>query len=165
MRGAEAVDEQRAVEVVGFVLDDAGHQSVDFACDFVAVEIVRLNLDRRVARDRCANAGDAEAAFFVLFRPRPPLRTGLMNTPSVSLASAVAFGVGHEQAVRQIDLVGGQADAFVLVHQLEHFGDDLPQLGIDAAERLGAVPQRRMGILDDLEAQRDIRNWWDRRGM
>ena len=73
------------------------------------------------------------------------------------MASGVAFGIGDEQPIRQIDLVGGEADAFVLVHQLEHFGDDLPQLGIDAAERLRAVPQCRVGILDDLESQRSVR--------
>ena len=46
LRWAQAVDEQRAVEVVGFVLQDSGHQAVDFAGDFVAGQIVGLDFDR-----------------------------------------------------------------------------------------------------------------------
>ena len=61
--------------------------------------------------------------------------------------------VGDEQPVGQIDLIRGQADALVLVHQLEHFGDDRSQLGVDSLERLRPVSERRMRILDDLKTQ------------
>jgi hypothetical protein len=67
------------------------------------------------------------------------------------------FRIGDEQPVRQIDLICGQAHAFVLVHEVEHFGDDVAQFGIDAFERLGRVSQRRMGIVDDLKAQGIVR--------
>ena len=44
--------------------------------------------------------------------------------------------IEDEQAIRQIDLVGGQADALGLVHQLEHLAHDFVQLGVDALSGL-----------------------------
>ena len=154
---AEAIDEERAIEVVGFVLDDAGHEAVDFAGDFVAVEVVGLDFDFAVASNRRADAGDAEAAFFIFFEAAAGAEDGVDEDAFGIFGVGIAFGVSDEEAVRQIDLVGGEADAFVLVHELEHFVDEFAQVGIDSAQRLRAVAKRGMGILDDLETQRSGR--------
>ena len=53
------------------------------------------------------------------------------------LGSRVAGDVEDENAVRQIDLVGGQPDAAVLVHQFEHLGNGFAQVGIDPLELAG----------------------------
>ena len=111
----------------------------------------------RVAGDGRVDAGDAEAAFFVLLLSVAGAEHRVDEHALRFLGLAVALDVRDEQPVGQIDLVGGQADALVLVHQLEHLGDDLAQLGIDPLERLRGVPQRRMGIVDDLKAQWSLR--------
>jgi hypothetical protein len=41
----------------------------------------------------------------------------------------------------------------VLVHQLDHFGDDFSQFGINAFQGLRAVPERGVRILNDLKTQ------------
>ena len=84
-----------------------------------------------VARDRRVNARNAQAAFLIFVLPAAAAEHRVDEHVLRFLRLALAFGIGHEQPIRQIDLVGGQADALVLVHQLEHLGDDLPQLGID----------------------------------
>ncbi len=157
--GAEAIDEERAIEMVGFVLDDAGHEVGHFAGDFVAVEIVGLDLNRGVARDGGAEAGDAEAAFFVFGEAAAGAEDGIDEDALGFSRVGVAFGVSDEEAVGQVDLVGGETDAFVFVHEVEHFFDELAQLGIDAAEGLRAVAKRRVGVLDDLERQGSGRLW------
>lgn len=155
--GAEAVDEERAVEVVGFVLEDAGQEVAGFEADFVAVEVVGFDLDCGVARDGGADAGDAETAFFVLFEPAAAAKDGVYVDAFGILGVRLAFGVGDEEPIGQIDLVRGQADALVFIHQLEHLGDHFSQFGVHADERLRAVAKGRMGILDDMEAQRRVR--------
>ena len=51
--------------------------------------------------------------------------------------------------IRQIDLIGGQPDALLFVHQLEHLGDDFFQFGIHPLQGFRLVPQGWMGIFDD----------------
>ena len=65
----------------------------------------------------------------------------------------VAFFIGHEQAVGQIDLVGGEADALVLVHQVDHFFDEFSQVGVDAFQRPRAVAERGVRVVNDLKTQ------------
>jgi len=66
------------------------------------------------------------------------------------LGSRISLDVHHEQPVRQVDLVGRQPDPVVLVHQIEHLPDDLSQLAVNSTEGLRFVPQRGVGVLDDL---------------
>ena len=153
LRRAEPVDEQLAVEVIGLVLQDAGHQSLGLGMNEIAIQVVRFDFDRRVADHRRSHVGNAQAPFFVL---RLSLAFAEHRVDEHELGiflCRVALRIGDEQPIRQIDLVRRQADAFVVVHQVEHLGDDLPQLGVDLFQRPGDVPQRRMRILDDFEAQ------------
>ena len=86
-----------------------------------------------------------------------------MNTHSASFARAVALDVGDEHAVRQVDLVGGEPHAFVLVHQLEHLGDHPLELGVDALERPRDVPQRGVRVVNDGETQERHLRWQEQR--
>ena len=151
--GAQAIDEQRAVEVIGFVLNNAGHEAIDLAADFIAGQIVRLNLDLGISDHGCANSRDAQAALFVFFlavtAAEHRVDEHLFEFPGVG----VALFVGDEQPIGQIDLVRCQADALVLVHQLDHFIDDFSQFRIDSLQGLRAVPERRVRILNDLKTQ------------
>lgn len=63
--GAEAVDEEDAVEVVDFVLESAGEESVGFDGLGFAVEGFDGDGDVVGAADFVAQARDAEAAFVV----------------------------------------------------------------------------------------------------
>ena len=153
LRRAKPVDEQLAVEVVGLVLQDAGHVAFDVGLDFVALEVVRLDVDRLFAHDWSSHFGDAQAAFLV-FDLSPALAEHRIDEHELGIfLRGSPSSIGHEQSVRQIDLIRRQPDAFVRVHQLEHLGDDLSQLGVDLLDRPRQVPQRRMRILDDFEAQ------------
>ena len=101
----------------------------------IAVEIVGLDFDRRVADDRRTHLGNAQATFLVLGLSLAFAEHRVDEHELGVLLRRVALRIGHEQPIRQIDLVGRQADALVLVHQLEHLGDDLPQLGVDLLQR------------------------------
>ena len=59
----EPVDEQNAVEMVDFVLDDPGQKALDFEIDFLSVHGVRVDLDGFVAFDQTVETGQRQAAF------------------------------------------------------------------------------------------------------
>ena len=61
----------------------------------------------------------------------------------------IAFEIQDEEPIGQIDLIGGQADALLLVHQVEHLADDVLQLAIDAPQRLRLVAQGGMRVFDN----------------
>ena len=94
--------------------------------NLIARQIVRLDANRFVARDGRVDAGNAQAAFLVLMLSTTPTEHGVDEYLLCFLRLALAFDVGHEQSIRQIDLVGREPYAFVRVHQLEHLVDDGP---------------------------------------
>ena len=66
---------------------------------------------------------------------------------------AVALFVGYEQPIGQIDLIRREADSLVLVHQLDHLFDDFSQLRVDSLQRLRAMPERWVRIMNNLKTQ------------
>ena len=80
--------------------------------------------------------------------------TGLMNTPCTSGLLGVAGEVGDEHLERQADLRRRQAQALVLVHQLEHRLGDAAHLGVDGGQRLRLVAQGRVRVVHDLQGRR-----------
>ncbi len=93
--------------------------------------------------------GKAEAAFLGFDVAALLENRGVDQDVLLVLGSRVAGDVDDEKTVRQIDLVGGQPDAIVLVHQFEHLGDGFAQLGIDPLQLPRLVTQGGMGIFDD----------------
>ena len=73
-----------------------------------------------------------------------------MKTPSLSFCSRVAGEVEDEELIRQGDLIGGEAEALVGVHQLQHFLGVHPHLLVDGGQRPGDPTQGGMGILHNL---------------
>jgi hypothetical protein len=150
MSRAQPIDEERAIQVIRLMLNDAGHQTFHFAADFIAIQIVGLNLYLGVSSHGSANAWNAQTALFVLLLPAAAAKNWVDEYTLSLLRIRVAMNVGHEQPIRQINLVGGQSNAFVLIHQLEHFGDNFSQFRIHAPQRFRRVPQRRVRILNNL---------------
>ena len=76
-----------------------------------------------LADHRGVDAGDAQAAFFA-FVLAAAFEDHRVDEHALGVfRRGVAFGVADEQPVRQVDLIRREADALVLVHQLEHLGD------------------------------------------
>src|SRR5208337_4089837 len=67
-QGAEVVDEQLAVEVVGFMLDDAAEQGFGLAFEQLAQKVEGLHLDLAGAADLGVEPRKAQAALLVLDR-------------------------------------------------------------------------------------------------
>ena len=63
---ANVVDENDAVAVVDFVLQDARQKAVGLDADFVAVDIGGFNADFAVAGNFAIKILDAEAAFVIV---------------------------------------------------------------------------------------------------
>ena len=80
--------------------------------------------------------------------------TGLMKTCSLSAWAGSAVEIQDEKPERKRNLIGGQADPFDCVHQLEHRSDGFPQSVIDLGHRPRDVTERGMRIVDDPEARR-----------
>jgi hypothetical protein len=112
-----------------------------------------LDFDLGISDHGCADARDAQATLFVFFLAVAAAENWVDEDLFKFSGVGVALFIGYEESVRQVDLVGRQADAFVFVHQIDHFVDHFSQFGVDSLERLRAVPERRMGILNDLKTQ------------
>src|SRR5262249_21345477 len=96
MRRSEPVDEERAIQVIGLVLNDPRHETFDLAHDFVARKIVRLNLDIRVPHDRRTNSRDAQTPLFIFFLPAPAAEHGIDKYVLAFLRIPIAFFIGYE---------------------------------------------------------------------
>src|SRR5271157_2814378 len=70
-QGAEVVNEQLAVEVVGFMLDGAAEQVCGLAFEQLSQKVEGLHLDLAGAADLGVEPGKAQAALLVLDRGMP----------------------------------------------------------------------------------------------
>ena len=104
-----------------------------------------------ILADRFTGAIDfwkTQAAFLGLDGSAPLADHGIEKHELLPLLG-IALGIEDEESIGQIDLVGGQSDAFLRVHQVEHGADGLLHLAIDAAQRFRLVSQGGMRILED----------------
>ena len=156
--GRETVDEQHAVEVVVFVLGRAGHKLVELVVNLLPGEIVSGNDDLFRPFHRGVDFGEAQAAFLGLDGPAP-LDDHRIEKDILLARLRIAPGIEDEEPVRQIDLVGGQPDALLRVHQVEHLADGALQLAVDAAQRFRLVAQGGVRVLDDSQHSFQLRRW------
>ena len=141
---AEVVDEELAVEVVGLVLDRPAEELFGLVLDELALEVEGLDLDLLGAADLGVEPGQAEAAFLVLDRRVPLDDLGVDEDELLVLLLGVRGDVEDEEAIRDGHLVGRQADALRLVHQVEHLPDGRPQVVVDLGH--GARPIAKGGM-------------------
>ena len=96
---SHAVEEQDAVEVIGFVLDDAGRELAGLELDALALAIERADLDLERARHLAADVGNAQAALPALDDLlADDLDLGVDDRERPALASAVGIEMGDENA-------------------------------------------------------------------
>ena len=69
--GAEIIDEELAVEVIGLVLDGAAEEVFALVLDQLSLEVVGLDLDLLGPANLRVKAGEAQAALLVLDRRMP----------------------------------------------------------------------------------------------
>jgi len=94
-----------------------GEQIVRFQLEGVAVAILRPDLDPLGARNQSTVAGHGEAALF------DAGAAGLLQDLRVDqhqLFFAVLGDIDDDDALMNVDLGRGQADAFLRVHGFEH---------------------------------------------
>ncbi len=132
-----AIDEQRAFEVIGFMLNTTAEQIVADESMLDAVFILKLYGNLVGARDIAANIGKGEAAFF------EDVLIGILVDGDLR----VGDDHGHEEIERGLraielpieidvtlakiycaqlegatDLLGGEADAVRVMHRVDHGG-------------------------------------------
>ena len=151
LRGVgHAVGEEDAVEMVGLVLDGAGGQFVDGDLEPLAFEVECLDDDFLGPADIAVELGEREAAFFAGLGSFAADDLGVDEDDLFVFLGDFARKVDDEQAQGEADLVGGQANAFVFVHQLEHAADDGAQVGVDLGDGPRLPTERGMGVMHDV---------------
>ena len=135
--------------MVGFVLNDASLKPFPTVGLQLALQVDRLELDFFGALDRNVKLGEAEAALVAVLATFALANRRVNEDVFLFLDVRVARLIENDELVRQLDLVRGESDAFELVHQLEHLGDDVAKALVDLAERLAAIGKDRMRIFCD----------------
>lgn len=146
---SQVIDEEFAVEVVGFMLDGAAEKLVGLKLDFLALKIVGPHPDFAGPTHFCVKTGKAEATFFVLGRGMAFNDLGIDENLFLIFLLGVGGGIQDEKSKGECDLVGGQADASGLVHQVEHNANGRSQVVIDACDGSRFVAKRGMGKWHD----------------
>ncbi len=127
--------------MVQLVLHDPGLEPAGLERDGPAVGVDGGHRDAPAPLHLREDAGQGQAA--LLFPHRPA--AGLDDRIEESLHPALAV-VHDEDAVRQTDLRGGQADADLVPHGLGHVGDDLLDLRRDVPHRGRHLTQHRVAV-------------------
>src|SRR5258706_8370996 len=140
--GAHAVQDQRAIEVVGLVLPDAGNVTVGGFLDGVALQVLGLQAEAFAAPDFGGDVGETEAALFAFFFVFGFGEDGIDVDADVLF---FAGGVHHEEADVLADLRTGQPDASGFLHQLNHPKGEFAQFWRKLRDRLARFSQARVG--------------------
>ncbi len=137
------IDEKHALQVVVFVEDDAGKKAVTLDEVGVALDVLEFHFDVGVADDFAANAGEGEAAFFVGglgllggdLRVHDDERHDEIERRGLAIElvkeihwSVAELHIHDEDLLGHVDLLRGQADAFLVIHGVEHVARELFQL-------------------------------------
>ena len=145
----DVVDEELAVEVVGFVLDGAAEEVFGVDVDVAAFEVEGTDADALGAVDGAVDAGEGEAAFFLVEAAVALGDLGVDEDEFLVFLGGVGGDVEDEELEGEADLVGGEADAPGFVHQVEHGSDLVLEGGVDAFDGFRLVAQGGVGVGDD----------------
>ena len=146
--GGHAVEEEDAVEVVVFVLHDAGGVVFEVFGEGLAVFVEGFDAEGGEAGDLDADVGEGEAAFFAF------LFAFFVGEDGVDVGDGIfAFGGGggDVDAEGEADLGGGEADAFVFDHEIFHAFDDGTEPVVEMLDVLGDFFERGVGVNDEVE--------------
>src|SRR5574343_1710992 len=143
----QVFDEHLAAQVVHLVLDAHGQQAIGLDVLLFAFAVQGLDFHGAGAFNAVVDAGHRQAAFVA---PHAHLAgPGDLGVDQHQGLDALFGHIDHDQALVHIDLRGGQADAFGLVHGLEHVVDGLLQARVKSLHGLGHFVQARIGVSED----------------
>jgi hypothetical protein len=146
--GAHAVEDEDAVEVVGFVLPDAGTVAGFGFDEGLAGEVLGLEFEGAGADDVGVDVGEGEAAFLAF------LFAGGVGEDGVDVDAVVVgvAGVVHDEEADVVtDLGGGEADAAVFAHELEHAVDEGAEVGVEGVDGPAGLAESGVRVGDDGE--------------
>ncbi len=151
---AHAVKEHHAIEMVVFVLQNPREKIVDVSFDWISGQIECAEPDRLWPLHLAVDTWQTETPFAHRLGALGQLQLGIDQHHLFAIATS-ATGIDDEHTYRQIDLVGGKADAFVLIHQIKHLCREIAELLVDSTNGLALEPQRWMRIRNDAEVHRN----------
>ena len=140
------IEQQHAVEVVEFVLDQAGGQLVGLPVHLVAVDVEPPHVHLLGAEDLEVQPGDRQAP---LVEKPLAVRLDDLRVDQGSGAAVIAQVV-DEEALFDAHLGGGQAQPRCGVHRLGHVHRQANQAFVDVGDHLCALAQYR--VADDADA-------------
>ena len=144
-----AFKEGNAVEMVGFMLNNARFQSLPVVRLQLPLEIDRLKFDFPRARNNQTKFRIAQATFFV-FNVAAKLENRRVDQHVFAvLLFAIAGGVDDNKSVRKVNLIGRQAYPVMLVHQIKHFSDYVANNAVNFFEGFALKSEHGMGIFYD----------------
>jgi 16S rRNA (guanine1207-N2)-methyltransferase len=132
------VEQQLAVQVVEFVLEQAGEEFVGLDRHFVAVDVDADDMDLLRPHDLERHVGHGEAPFLVF-----PL-TGGFDDLRIDEYLRIVVEVVHEEALLDPDLGCGQAKPGRVVHRHEHVVGDALEAAIDLGDLGRALAEHRV---------------------
>ena len=133
--------------MVQLVLEDARAQPLRLDRERLTVGVVSLEPHPRRARDRREDAGNRQAPFLggrLAALPGDDRIEQRLGAPPLLVSD-------HDQPERDADLRRGEADAGLVVHRVDHVGDDGPDLGRHLADGLGAPAEDGVAVFPDLQ--------------
>ncbi len=135
----------------GDVPDDphAGQEAINGSLHGIALQIIGTDANGLRPFHLSVNSWQTQTTLLLGFIPLGQLQFRIDQHQFLAAVVSLPCRVGDKHPQRKVHLVGGESDAFGFVHQFKHLSSKVPQLVIDAANRLGANPQRWMGIGDD----------------
>src|SRR5260370_1772175 len=143
-QATQAVDEEDAVEVVDLVLHGAGEKLFTFDLEPVSVDILRADLDLGGAMDLLANLGEAEATLFFELLALALDDLGI-DEDELLFGILLEADVDDGEALRDADLLRGDADALRGVHALEHLIDELLEHRVAVCDGLARPAHHGVG--------------------
>ena len=147
----KVIDKEHALEVVAFVLYNAGKETADFFAVFVEILVEPCQKYMLYALHILADTGQAKAAFGTRYHiavENLDFRVDKCQFAACAFGEAIAnrVGIDYNQADIAADLGRGKADAFRLIHCVEHLGNKVFEaLGI-FLERFVLGAEYRMSV-------------------
>jgi hypothetical protein len=160
--GVHAVDEEDALDVVEFVLDDAGEQAGGFEDMREALHVLVAQADGDGADDVAAYFGEGEAAFVntvgwagQVFDLGVGDGEGEEEGGGDGFAVEVGVGglggavleVGNEEVEGAADLLGGEADAFLGEHGFVHVAGEGGEGAVEGLDGSAAFAQDGVAVM------------------
>src|SRR5439155_17348223 len=141
---AHSVDDERAVEMVGFVLPDAGDVAFGRFLEGMAGKVLGAHAEFFAAPDFGVDVGEAEAAFFAFLFTLGFSEYGIHVHAGGFL---FAGGIHDEEADVFAYLRRGRADAPRALHELDHGGGQSPQARAKIAYNGAGFSQARDWVM------------------